>query len=54
MRGIIRADIGIVLLLRELNLRAINSKRMPAIKSETIREEGAFKDRYNSCRVVIV
>jgi hypothetical protein len=40
--------------LRELNLRAINSIRIPTIKSETIRDRGAFKDGYNSYRVVIV
>jgi hypothetical protein len=54
MRGIIRADIGSRLLLRELNLRAINSKRILIIKSEIIRKGGAFKDRYNSYRVVII
>jgi len=43
MRGIMRADIGSGLLSRESNLRVVNSKKMPVIKSETIREGGAFK-----------
>jgi hypothetical protein len=37
-----RADISSKLLSRESNLRVVNNKKMPAIKSETIREGGAF------------
>jgi hypothetical protein len=41
-------------LLRELNLRAVNNRRMPATKSETIREGGPFEDKYNNYRVIII
>jgi hypothetical protein len=44
MRGTARADVGSGLLLRELDLRAINSERISTTKSE-IRREGGEEGR---------